>query len=323
MPRIVSLLPSATEWVCALGLDADLHGVTFECDTPDGVARGRAVVVQGLPTTDAEGRPLAPGAVDALVRERVAAGLPLYTLDVAMLAVIRPDVVLTQDLCAVCALPADAAREACELVGNPAAVVTLDPHTLAEVLDGATAVGAACGVEHRGRLVRARLERRLHAVADAVRNRPRPRVLVLEWTDPPFVAGHWVPDLVAAAGGEPLLAAPGARSTATTWTEAAAAAADADVVLVAPCGYGLADAERQARELLHRLPAGPAVWAVDAGAVITRPGPRVVDGVEALAAAWFPGAATARPDLVALVRPGVARAGAPGMPAGTPYAPST
>src|SRR5919199_361404 len=140
VPGIVSLLPSATEWVCALGLDADLRGVTFECDHPSGVARGRAVVVQGLPTAGLE-----PGAIDALVRERLAAGEPLYTLDTAALAAIAPDVVLTQDLCAVCALPADAAREACELVGNPAQLVTLDPHTLGAALDGATAAAGACG----------------------------------------------------------------------------------------------------------------------------------------------------------------------------------
>ena len=302
MPGIVSLLPSATEWVFALGLDADLRGVTFECDEPADAAIGRDVVVHGLQTTDSKGHPLAPAAVDALVRDRLAAGEPLYTLDTGALARIGPDVVLTQDLCAVCALPADAAREACELVGNPAQLVTLDPHTLSEVLDGATAVAGACGKPARGERLRARLRQRLDAVTVGVRGLPRPRVLVLEWTDPPFVAGHWVPELVTAAGGEPLLAAPGARSTTTTWDEAARAAAGADAVLVAPCGYGLDDAARQAATVLHRLPVAPAVWAVDAGAVVTRPGPRVVDGVEALAAAWHR-VGTTRPDLVRQVRP--------------------
>ncbi|HYY12426.1 MAG TPA: ABC transporter substrate-binding protein [Kineosporiaceae bacterium] len=316
MPGIVSLLPSATEWVCALGLDADLRGVTFECDHPRGVARGRAVVVQGLPTAGLE-----PGAIDALVRERLAAGEPLYTLDTAALAAIAPDVVLTQDLCAVCALPADAAREACAAVGDPTTVVTLDPHTLAEVLDGATAVADACGVVARGELLRRDLQGRLDAVEDAVRGRDRPRVLVLEWTDPPFVAGHWVPDLVAAAGAQPVLAAPGARSTATTWDDVARAGADA--VLVAPCGYGLADARRQAAAVLDQLPAGTAVWAIDAGAVVTRPGPRVVDAVEALAAAWHPGAGAGRLDLVALVRPGGGDTTTTGMPDVIAYAPPT
>jgi iron complex transport system substrate-binding protein len=314
VPGIVSLLPSATEWVVALGLDADLRGVTFECDEPAGVAQGRDVVVHGLPTTG-----LDPGVVDALVRARLAAGEPLYTLDTAALTRIAPDVVLTQDLCAVCALPADAAREACERVGNPAVVVTLDPHTLPEVLDGATAVARACGIPERGRRLREQLQDRLVAIEAAVRNRTRPRVLVLEWTDPPFVAGHWVPELLAAAGAEPLLAAPGARSTSVPWSEVLHAAADADAVLVAPCGYDLDDAARQARDLLDRLPTGPAVWAVDAGSVVTRPGPRVVDGVEALAAAWHD-VGTPRPDLVRRVRPatgsatGSATGNAPGHP---------
>ena len=297
MPGIVSLLPSATEWVCALGLGGELAGVTFECDAPAGVREGRAVVVQGMPAHDAGGRLLEPGEVDTLVRERIAVGEPLYTLDAAAVRVIAPDVVLTQDLCAVCALPADAARAA---VG-PAHVVTLDPHTLAEVLDGAVAVGRACGVPDRGIALRAGLQERLDAVRAATTDGAgRPRVLVLEWTDPPFVAGHWVPDMVIAAGGEPVLAVPGGRSTTATWEQVAAT--DVDAVLVAPCGYGLADAVGQARAILDRLPEGPQAWAIDAGGVVTRPGPRVVDGVEALAAVLHPGARPRRDDLVALVR---------------------
>jgi iron complex transport system substrate-binding protein len=307
----VSLLPSATEWVCALGLDGDLRGVTFECDEPAGVVEGRAVVVQGLPTAGLE-----PGGVDALIRARLAAGEPLYTLDTDALAAIAPDVVLTQDLCAVCALPADAVERACELVGSPATVVRLDPHTLEDVLDGALDVAAACGVPERGKALRSTLRARLDAVAAAVRGRPRPRVLVLEWTDPPFVAGHWVPDMVAAAGAEPLLAAPGTRSTTTTWARVCEVAADADAVLVAPCGYGLAAAVRQARDVVQRLPAGPAVWAIDAGGLVTRPGPRVVDGVAALAAAWHGG--SYRLDAMAAVLPATG-----GMRRRTPYAGST
>jgi len=295
---IVSLLPSATEWVWALGLGDRLVGVTFECDAPAGVRDDRAVVVDGLPTRDAHGRPLAPGAIDALVRERLAAGLPLYTLDAGTVRALAPDVVLTQDLCAVCALPADAARAA---VG-PADVVTLDPHTLADVLAGAVAVASACGAPDAGHRLRDQLQDRLDAVAAAVRARPRPRVLVLEWTDPPFIAGHWVPDLVLAAGAEPVLAVPGGRSVTATWEQVAGT--DADAVLVAPCGVGLDEARAQALDVLPRLPPDAAVWAVAAGDVVTRPGPRVVDGVEALAAAWHPGSAPPREDLVVRVRAG-------------------
>jgi iron complex transport system substrate-binding protein len=302
VPGIVSLLPSSTEWVCALGLDDKLVGVTFECDSPTGVRDGRAVVVDGLPTRDDDGRALTPGAIDALVRRRLSAGLPLYHLDVDAVRALAPDVVVTQDLCAVCALPADAARDAVALLGEPADVVPLDPHTLPDVLAGAVAVAVACGAADAGERLRAELQQRLDAVAAAVEGRPSPRVLVLEWTDPPFVAGHWVPDLVVAAGGDPVLAVPGGRSTTTSWE--AVAAADVDAVLVAPCGVGVEEARAQAVGVLPRLPADAAVWAIAAGDVVTRPGPRVVDGVEALAAAWHPGSASERPDLVALVRPG-------------------
>ncbi|WP_088316381.1 ABC transporter substrate-binding protein [Kineosporia sp. R_H_3] len=307
MPRIVSLLPSTTEWVHALGLESDLVGVTFECDTPPDPRVGRAVVVGGLDTAG-----LAPGEIDALVRAKVAAGEDLYTLDTDAMARLAPEVVLTQDLCRVCALPADAAREAVERIGCPGTVLTFDPHTLAEVLDGATEVAAACGAADAGTALRAALQARLDAVSLGVAARPRPRVLVLEWTDPPFVAGHWVPDLVAAAGGVPVLARAGERSVPASWDDVRAAVRTADAVLVAPCGYGLADAVAQAHAVVGvlgaDLPAACAVHAVDAGGFVTRPGPRVVDAVEALAAAWHPAAASAagvtpRPGVVAAVRP--------------------
>lgn len=275
MPGIVSLLPSATEWVYALGLQDDLRGVTFECDEPASARDDHRVVVTGLAT---EG--LAPGEIDARVKERVRAGLGLYELDAAAMAEIAPDLVLTQDLCRVCALPADEAEAALDAAGCPGTVVTLDPHRLDEVLDGAVAVAAAAGRPADGTRLRAALRARLDAVAAAVAGRPRPRVLVLEWTDPAYLAGHWVPDLVLAAGGEPVLALPGGRSVGVEWSRIERASAD--VVVVAPCGYGLDDAVQQARDVRHRLPATE-VWAVDAGALVTRPGPRAVDGVEALA----------------------------------------
>jgi iron complex transport system substrate-binding protein len=282
---IVSLLPSATEWVFALGLQHRLAGVTFECDEPAGARTDHAVVVTGLETAG-----LTPGEIDALVRSTLAAGRPMYRLDSVALQRISPDVVLTQDLCGVCALPASEVVQAMDAVGCPGAVVTLDPHTLAEVLAGARAVADAAGAGAAGVALEAALRRRLDVVADRVRHRPAPRVLVLEWSDPPFVAGHWLPDLVTAAGGVPVLAVPAGRSVTTTWAEVAAA--EADVVVVAPCGYGLDDAALQARDVLDRLPAGAQVWAIDAGGLVTRPGPRVVDGVEALAAALHAGAAT-------------------------------
>lgn len=281
VPGVVSLLPSATEWVYALGQQHRLQGVTFECDEPAAARTVHRVVVTGLDTGG-----LPPGEIDALVRSRVADGLPLYTLDAAAMSAIAPDVVLTQDLCRVCALPAAEVDRALVASGGPAVVVTLDPHRLDEVLDGASGVADALGVPDAGTALRQRLSHRLETVAETVAGRRPPRVLVLEWSDPPFVAGHWVPDLVTAAGGEPVLAAPGARSTTTDWHQVAAQ--DVDVVLVAPCGFGLDDAVSQAREITDRLPRGPQVWAVDAGGLVTRPGPRVVDGVEAIAHALHP-----------------------------------
>lgn len=299
MPRIVSLLPSATEWVYALGLDGDLLAVTFECDHPPRARADKHVVVDGLDTTA-----MTPGEIDDVVRARVASGHGLYTLDSAALSTLAPDVVLTQDLCRVCALPADAVTQALDAVGCPGAVVPLDPHRLDDVLDGAVDVATACGVPERGHRLRAVLQARLDAVGRAVDADTRPRVLVLEWSDPPFLAGHWVPDLVTAAGGEPVLAAPGERSATCTWDDVAAT--DVDVVLVAPCGYGLDDAVKQALAVREHLPAGADVLAVDAGAVVTRPGPRVVDGVEALAAALHPGRGVApRDDLLRAVAPAV------------------
>lgn len=275
MPGIVSLLPSATEWVYALGLQDDLRGVTFECDEPPAARQDHPVVVTGMDTGG-----LTPGQIDARVKDRVAAGLGLYRLDEAAMARIAPDVVLTQDLCRVCALPAADASAALDAAGCPADVVTLDPHRLDEVLDGVLAVAAAAGRPREGDRVRATLAARLDRVATSVAGRARPRVLVLEWTDPAYLAGHWVPDLVEAAGGEPVLALPGERSVGVEWDRITSVAAD--VVLVAPCGYGLDDAVGQAELVRERLPRAE-VWAIDAGGLVTRPGPRVVDGVEAIA----------------------------------------
>jgi iron complex transport system substrate-binding protein len=275
VPGIVSLLPSATEWVYALGLQDDLRGVTFECDEPAAARTDHRVVVTGLAS---EG--MTPGEIDARVKERVRAGLGLYDLDAAAMAEIGPDLVLTQDLCRVCALPAGEAEAALDAAGCPGEVVTLDPHRLDEVLDGAVAVASAAGRRDEGERLRAGLRARLDAVAAAVAGRRRPRVLVLEWTDPAYLAGHWVPDLVVAAGGDPVLALPGERSVGVAWADVTAA--EADVVLVTPCGYGLDDALEQGRGVRDRLPSAR-VWAVDAGALVTRPGPRVVDGIEALA----------------------------------------
>lgn len=280
--RIVSLLPSATEIVYALGLADDLVGVSFECDEPPDARRDKAIVVGGLATAG-----LTPGEIDAQVRARVAAGLDLYTLHADALAGLDPDLVIAQDLCRVCALPAGQVSQALAHLGCQADLLSLDPHTLDEVLESILAVGVRAGVPDRAGSLVAGLRRRLAAVAEAVAGRPVPRVAVVEWVDPPFTAGHWVPDLVSAAGGAPVAAMPGARSVAADWDHFRSAAPD--LVIVAPCGFHLSDACDQARGIAGQLPGVP-VWAIDADALVVRPGPRLIDGVEAIAAILHPGA---------------------------------
>ncbi len=283
--RIVSLLPSTTEIVFDLGLGDDLLGVTFECNFPSHARVGREIVVGGMDT-----KHLLPEEIDALVRERLAAGDELYTLDDEALARCNPDLILSQDLCRVCAVPSGNVDEAVARLGCSAQVLQIDPQTLDEVIESVLTIADAAGVSERGRELVASLRSRLDQVAAQIAqvapsDRPQPTVFVLEWADPPFLAGHWVPDLVRAAGGVPVLARPGQKSVPTTWDDIAAA--DPDHIVVAPCGYDLEGAADQALGILDRLPSRAAVWAIDADAVVVRPGPRLVDGVEALAHALW------------------------------------
>jgi iron complex transport system substrate-binding protein len=278
--RLVSLLPSATEIVYALGLGESLVGVTFECDEPASARVDKTVVVGGRDTSA-----MTPGEIDAYVRAQSAAGADLYTLHEDALAGLVPDLVLTQDLCWVCALPSGQVDRALAYLGCTADVLSLDPHSLEDVLASILTVGRRTDVADRAQTLVESLRARLDAVARAVAGQPRPRVAVVEWVDPPFPAGHWVPDLVSAAGGEPVAAMPGTPSAPITW--AAIARERPDVVVVAPCGYHLDGAAAQASVVCAALP-GVAVWAIDADGLIVRPGPRVVDGVEALAAILHP-----------------------------------
>lgn len=280
--KIASLLPSATEIVFALGCGDDLVGVTFECDYPQ-EARNRPIVST---STLPEG--LSAAEIDAAVTARIAAGEDLYRLDERALAAFDPDVVLTQDLCAVCAVDVDRVDEALEYLGCSAEVVTLDPRSLDAVVDSIMTVGTVLGVKERADALVSSLRDQLDALAtslDGARARP---VLVLEWTDPAFSAGHWIPDLVTAGGGRPVLANPGHDSCRLEWE--AVATAPAEVVIVAPCGYHLDDASGLAEELVAsgRTPRKAEVWAVDADAHFVRPGPRVVQGVATVARILHP-----------------------------------
>ena len=285
--RLVSLLPSATEIVYSLGLGDDLVGVTFECDEPPSARSDKEVVVGGRDTSG-----MTPADIDRYVRDQLANGEDLYTLHADALARLRPDLILTQDLCRVCALPSGHVSEALDYLGCRADVLSLDPYTLDEVLGTILAVGERTGAADRAERVVAGLRSRLARLAARVAGRPRPRVALVEWVDPPFAAGHWLPDLVTAAGGEPVAARPGQRSAELTWPEIAAAGPD--LVIVAPCGYHLAGAVGQAAAVTAALPGVP-VWAIDGDSLVVRPGPRLVDGAEAIAAILHPDAVPAPP----------------------------
>ncbi len=292
--KIVSLLPSATEIVFALGLGDALVGVSFECDFPPQARTKPIVSRSALPPTDS----MSASELDAAVSAAVDAGASIYALDADHIRAEQPDLILAQDLCRVCAVPSGVVEEALEGLGCSAAVVSLDPSSLDEVIAGVGLVGEATGTTARASALMADLRRRIEAVRAAVTGRPPISVLALEWSDPPFNAGHWVPEMIAAAGGVPVLAPPRERSRRLGWDEIAAATFA--TVVVMPCGYRLARAVEEGRPLLDRPELAAAeVWAVDGDAYFSRPGPRVVDGVEHLATILHPDV-TGSPD------PGVA-----------------
>lgn len=258
--RIVSLLPSATELLFAIGAGDDVVGVTFECNYPP-AARSRTIVSDSaLPAG------LSAAQIDTVVAERLAAGADLYHLHEQALADLAPDLVVTQDLCAVCAVDVSVVDEALDYLGCTADVLTLDPQTLDEVIASIGIVGAAVGRSAESAALQAKSHDRLDRVRDAVAGRPVVPALVLEWTDPPYAPGHWVPDMVTAAGGRCVLGRSGQRSYRTDWDSVRAAGAE--VIVAAPCGYDLAESSRLAARL--PLPDVP-VWAVDANASFARP----------------------------------------------------
>lgn len=295
--RIVSLLPSTTEILFALGAGDRVVGVTFECDTPV-EARERTIV-----STTAIPEGLSSRDIDAYVTAAMAAGEDLYHLDAGALATLDADLVVTQDLCAVCAVDVSKVDDALDYLGCRAQVLTIDPHSLDEVLGSITTLGAASGTDDRATELVAGLRARLYAVEQAVRDAHRPRALVLEWTDPPFAPGHWVPEMVVAAGGTNVLGSAREKSVRVTWD--AVRASVPEVVVCAPCGYDLEGSTALARKAIDdgELPPGIPVWAVDANASFARPGPRLVDGVEALAAILHPDATQPpRPEMARRLR---------------------
>jgi iron complex transport system substrate-binding protein len=280
--RIVSLLPSTTEILFDLGAGDDVVGVTFECDHPV-EARSRTVV-----STSAMPGGLTPAQIDSFVADAMSRGEDLYHLDEGALSGLDADLVVTQDLCAVCAVDVTVVDDALAHLGCSAEVLTIDPHTIDEVLSSVGALGTATGTDDRAEQLVASLRARIDDVVRRVAARPRPRTLVLEWTDPAFAPGHWVPEMVDLAGGHCVLGTAGEKSYRVGWDDVRAAGPD--IVVCAPCGFGLEQSTSLAEELVaaELLPRDVAVWAVDANASFARPGPRLVDGVEALAGILHP-----------------------------------
>jgi iron complex transport system substrate-binding protein len=275
--RIVSLVPSATETLFALGLGSDVIAVTHECDYPPAARELPKITRDVLPAG------LTAGQIDAAVKERTLAGQSIYELDADLLHDLRPDLIVTQELCSVCAVSYDDVRAVAEDIDTHPQVISLDPRTVGEVLgDVRTLAQATDRKDVAVDLVR-EASARIDRVRLAVRGAHRPRVAALEWLDPPFAAGHWTPQLIDYAGGQDVLGFAGETSEERTWPEVAAS--QPDIVVVMPCGYDAEIAHREAemhRDELAAIGAGEIV-AVDAAAYFSRPGPRIIDGLELLA----------------------------------------
>lgn len=274
--RIASLVPSATEMLFALGLGEQVVAVTHECDYPD---RARSLP-QLTRTVLREG--LGAAEIDLAVKARIAEGQALYALDEELLTSLAPDLIVTQAVCAVCAVSfEDVARLAERLPGSPR-VLQQDPNTLGEVLEDVIRLGEATGIASQAHELRGELEGRLATVRAAVSGATLPRVIALEWLDPPFVGGHWVPEMISIAGGEDVAGPPGLRSPEVSWGELSGL--NPDVVVAMPCGFYVDDSREQALARWEQLEALEAqrLFAVDAASTFSRPGPRLVDGVELL-----------------------------------------
>jgi iron complex transport system substrate-binding protein len=287
--RICSLIPGATEVVAALDLADRLVGISHECDFPASV---RQVPIMIEPLVGKDGG--SGVEIDRQVKELVASGQRLYRLNEDALRRASPDLILTQDLCHVCSVTPDQLTRVIESLQDRPAVLTLSPTTLDDMIHDIERIAEAAGARVKGRALTQELRRRVdHVRARTSRTPSRPRVVCLEWLDPLYVAGHWVPEMVALAGGRDVLGSQDAPSHETTWH--AVEAARPDVILVMPCGYSV---ERTVNELRRAGQTGdvwrraceqwPDVYVVDAASFFSRPGPRLVDGVELLAAILHP-----------------------------------
>lgn len=275
--RIVSLVPHATELLFALGLGPEVVAVTHECDHPPAARAARRVTRDVLPVG------LGAAEIDAAVRERTLRGEAIYELDREAVAALSPDLIVTQALCPVCAVSYTEVAELAQRMPSPPQVISLDPHTLGETLSDLHVLAHATDRRERAAELVGETAARIDRVKLAVRGRPRPRVAALEWLDPVYIAGHWTPELIELAGGQNVLGSPGEPSATVSWR--AVADAEPEVVVVMPCGYDAPRAHAEALAHASELAALDAVRvaAVDASAYFSRPGPRLIDGLELLA----------------------------------------
>jgi iron complex transport system substrate-binding protein len=274
--RIASLVPSATEMLYALGLGDSVVAVTHECDYPPAAKALPHLTRTVLPTD------LGAAEIDRAVKARVAEGQALYELDEVLLASLAPDLIVTQSVCAVCAVSYEDVVEVAARLPSKPRVLQQDPSTLGEMLEDVIRLGEAAGIPHEAHELRGELEGRLATVRAEVAGASLPRVIALEWLDPPYVGGHWVPEMISIAGGEDVAGPPGLKSPEVSWGELSGL--NPDVAIVMPCGWYVEEARAQALAHWDQIESLGArrVYAVDAASTFSRPGPRLIDGVELL-----------------------------------------
>jgi iron complex transport system substrate-binding protein len=286
--KIVSLLPSASEIVCALGLEESLVGITHECDFPVGISSKPHLTASRI-----SHETMSSAEIDHAVRTQLDGHGTIYDLHTKLLSDLKPDLIITQELCDVCAVSYSIVKNAAKSYVADATVVSLEPNTIEDIFENIRYVAELCGVTVKGADVVSSLRDRLDTLRNTTTGLEKKSVFMLEWLEPPFSPGHWVPEQVEVAGGIPLLGEAGKKSVATTYE--AIAEVDPEVLVMIPCGYYTADILRQLPQTvfpkswnsMRAIQAGQ-VWALDATAYFSRPGPRVVEGAEILAKILHP-----------------------------------
>ena len=287
--RICSFLPSATEIVCALGLDEKLVGITHECDYPPEVNTKPRVIMSNIANEQLKSKE-----IDELVKKNKKEGKSTYLVDIAKLKEANPDIILTQGLCEVCAVSGNTVTKAAEALNNKPEIISLEPKTVRDVLNSILVVGEITNKKKTAKKIVDQLTSRIEKIKNSLaKEKDRPRVFCLEWLDPPFVAGHWVPEMVEIAGGENGLCNKGEPSVEVSWEEILDFYPN--ILFVMPCGFNIDKSLNEIDSVIsipewHQLPASVKgqVYIVDANSYFSRPSPRIVDGIEILAKTMHP-----------------------------------